>query len=90
MSEKKLNLVWSKSSGSEPPMELTERVANLEIDMRDVRDRLLRVETRLDTFATKEDLHKEIGAQTWRIVGAMITFGTLLTGITFFIARNIH
>ena len=56
----------------------------------DTRDRLTRIEARLDTFATREDLHKEIGSQTWRIVGAMLTFGTLLTGIMYFIARNVH
>jgi hypothetical protein len=45
----------------EPPdMELTERVGHLEIDMRDVRDRMIRVETKIDShtdlFATKADV----------------------------------
>lgn len=46
--------------------------------------------------ATKEDLtkleahmHKEFTAQTWRIVGAMLTFGTAFTAAVFFIARHV-
>ncbi|MDN8617828.1 hypothetical protein [Variovorax ginsengisoli] len=66
------------------------RVAKLEDFALDTRERLARIETRLDGFATREDLHKEIGAQTWRIIGAMVTLGTLLSGIVFFIARNVR
>lgn len=47
-------------------------------------------------YATKEDvsrlegsMHKEFTAQTWRIIGAMLTFGSMLTAITYFIARNV-
>ena len=47
-------------------------------------------------YATKEDLarvegamHKEFTAQTWRIIGAMLTFGALLSAAVFFIARNV-
>lgn len=52
--------------------------------------RLERIETRLDAMATREDMHREIGAQTWRIVGSMITFGTLLSAVMYFIVRNVH
>lgn len=83
---------------------LEARVSKLEDAAQDTRDRLVRIETRLETFAatfaTKEDLsrvegsiradmHKEFTAQTWRIIGAMITFGTALTAAVFFIARNV-
>ena len=62
---------------------------------------LARIETKLDAFATKEDLariegairadfHKEMTAQTWRIIGAMLTFGSMLTAIVYFVSRNVH
>lgn len=65
------------------------------------RDRLARIETKLDAFATKEDLaraegtiradfHKEMTVQTWRIIGAMLTFGSMLTAIVYFVSRNVH
>ena len=41
-------------------------------------------------YATREDLHKAINDQTWKIIGTMVTVGTLLSGIVFFIARNVH
>ena len=80
------------ASGGEPPYDggMEARIARLEDFAADTRDRLARIETRMDTFATKEDLHKEIGAQTWRIVGALLTFGTLLSAAVFFIAKNVH
>ena len=34
-------------------------------------------------------MHKEFTAQTWRIIGAMLTFGALLSAAVFFIARNV-
>ncbi|HEX9145118.1 MAG TPA: hypothetical protein VGA09_12655 [Candidatus Binatia bacterium] len=47
-------------------MELLERVANLETDMRDVRDRLVKIESKMDsfvgTFASKADFHEAINA----------------------------
>lgn len=82
--------------GGEPPYDdgMEARVAKLEDFAVETRDRLTRIEARLDTFpllfATKEDLHKEIGAQTWRIVGAMLTFGALLSAAVFFIAKNVQ
>lgn len=83
-------------TGGEPPYDgdMEARVTKLEAAAQDTRDRLVRIEARMEnfesTFATKADLHRELGAQTWRIIGAMLTFGTLLTAATFFIARNIH
>jgi hypothetical protein len=82
----------------EPPLEA--RVLKLEDFAQETRDRLTRIETRLESTATKADLfssegsirsemHKAIGEQTWRLMGAMVTFGTLLSGAVFFIARNV-
>ena len=52
----------------------------------DARDRLARIETRLDTFATKADLHRELHGMTWRLFGG----ASALVGIVYWIARNIH
>lgn len=66
------------------------RVDRLESDMRDVRDRLARIEVRLDwfqsTFALKDDLHKEMNLQTWRIIGAMVAIAGLAVAISRYVA----
>lgn len=66
------------------------RVQILEQNMTEVRERLARIETRLDQTATKNDvsevkseLYKAINAQTWRVIGASAT----LVAAVFFIAR---
>jgi tetrahydromethanopterin S-methyltransferase subunit B len=69
-------------------MELNERVSNLETDVRDVRDRLARVESKLDTFATKADLFDALNAQTWRFVTFVCGFGTALVAATYFFAKH--
>ena len=38
-------------------------------------------------YATKEDLHREIGAQTWRLVTFVCAFGTVLVSATYFVGR---
>lgn len=80
------------TTAGSPPYDgdMEARVAKLEDSAQETRDRLTRIETRLDAFATREDLHKAINDQTWKIIGAVITLGTLLSGIVFFIARNVH
>jgi hypothetical protein len=62
------------------------RVVALEEFAIDARDRLARIETRLDTFATKADLHRELHGMTWRLFGG----ASALVGIVYWIARNIH
>lgn len=64
---------------------MEDRVKALEEFARDARDRLVRIETRLDTFATKEDLHRELLATTWRIIGATVA----LCAAVFWMARNV-
>lgn len=59
--------------------------------------RVAKLEATVPTLATKVDLadlraemHREFNLQTWRIIGAMLTFGGLLSAAVFFIARNVH
>ena len=61
------------------------RIIALEEFAVDARDRLARIETRLDTFATKEDLHRELHGMTWRLFGG----ATALVGVVYWIARDI-
>ena len=87
----------------EPPDngEMQARIAKLESLAEKTSERLIRIEAKQDDFAkhyaTKEDLallkadvYKAMNEQTWKIIGAMITFGTLLSGIVFYIARNVR
>jgi hypothetical protein len=62
------------------------RIIALEEFAVDARYRLARIETRLDTFATKADLHRELHGMTWRLFGG----ASALVGIVYWIARNIH
>ena len=56
-----------------------ERIVNIERDMAVVRS----------NYATKEDLHKEISAQTWKLVSFVCGFGTALVAATYFIANHV-
>lgn len=89
----------------EPPDngDMEQRVAKLETLAEKTGERLAAIENRLTgidakmaQFATKEDialtkaeLHKAISDQTWKIIGAMISFGSLIAAAVFFIARNV-
>jgi len=75
------------------------RVAKLEALAETTRDKIAGVETRLSviekTMATKDDLqsmrvdfHKEINAQTWKLVTFVCGFGTALVGAVYFIATH--
>ena len=63
----------------------------------DTRDRLARIETRLDTFATKADLndlksdlyrelHQELHGMTWKLMGG----ASALVAAVYYIAKNVH
>ncbi len=52
----------------------------------ETRDRLTRIETRMDSFATKSDLHRELHAMTWKL----FTAASALVGIVYWIARHVH
>ena len=61
------------------------RIIALEKFAVDARERLTRIETRLNTFATKEDLHRELHGMTWRLFGG----ATALVGVVYWIVRYI-
>ncbi|MDB5933766.1 MAG: hypothetical protein JWQ01_1110 [Massilia sp.] len=75
-------------------MELVERVGKLEQLALDGRDRLAKIEARLDTFpelfATKADLHREINTQTWKLVSFVCGFGTALVAATYFVVTHVR
>ena len=63
--------------------------------------RLAKLEAVIPTLSTKEDLvrevgsvrteiHKEINAQTWRLVTFVTGFGTALVAATYFVAKYVH
>lgn len=78
------------------------RISALEAANLETRDRLARIETRLETVATKADLaglhgdmqsmrvalHQEINSQTWKLVTFVCGFGTALVAATYFIAKH--
>lgn len=66
--------------------QLKAEVAGLRNDMTSVQVTISRIESRLDNFATKDELHIELHKQTWRIYGAM----TALVAAVYFIARYVH
>ena len=57
-------------------MELTERVAHLETDVRDLRDRMIRVETKIDehvnVFASKADVANAKNSIIMWVVSAIL------------------
>lgn len=64
-------------------------------DNNDMEPRVAALEAAVKTLATKEDVarletsfHKEINAQTWKLVTFVCGFGTALVAITFFIAKH--
>ena len=69
------------------------KLANFEAFQIDTCDRLARIETRMDTFATKEDLkelkaelEKDLHGMTWKLIGS----ASLLVAIVYFIAKTVH
>ena len=62
------------------------RVIALENFAIETKDRLTRIETRMDSFETKADLHRELHAMTWKL----FTAASALVVIVYWIARNVH
>jgi hypothetical protein len=69
------------------------RIIALEAAHLDTRDRLIKIETRMDSLASKEDLanlraelHSSMNAQTWRIIGAL----ALISGVIYYMAKFVH
>ena len=78
---------------------LDSRVAKLEDLAMDTRERLARIETRLDSLeehcATKADLlglradlHEDMNAQTWKFITATTTLATALVGAVYWITKH--
>lgn len=65
------------------------RISALEAANVETCERLTRIETRLEAVATKEDLHLEINAQTWKLITFVCSFGTALVATTYFLATHI-
>jgi hypothetical protein len=66
------------------------RIKALEDFASAAKERLARIETKLDTFATKEDLQRELHSQTWRFIGAVTTLGLAIIGAMVWIAKNVQ
>lgn len=71
------------------------RITALEATNLETRDRLIKIETRMETLASKEDvllsttaLQAAINSQTWRLVTFVCSFGTALVAATYFIAKH--
>lgn len=69
------------------------RISLLEAAKLEIGDRLVKIGTRLNALASKEDLvhlraelHASLNVQTWRIIGAV----TLLTGAVYYLAKFVH
>lgn len=91
------------SGGPPDDPRMEERVKKLEdlaektgAELRTIDIRLAKIETKMDSFATKEDMAKlgvamqsEINAQTWKLITWVCGFGTALVGITYFLATHV-
>ncbi|SKC78479.1 hypothetical protein SAMN05445504_2403 [Burkholderia sp. CF099] len=62
------------------------RIAALEKGYLETRDRLIKIETKMDALASKEDLHRETHSQTWRIIGV----AALLVAVVYYLAKYVH
>jgi|GEM_PF-632041 len=62
------------------------RISALEAANLETRDRLARIETRLEAVATKSDLHEALHSLTWKIVGACAA----LVAAAYFVAKYVH
>ncbi len=79
------------SGGDDGGMET--RISVLEAANSEIRGRLVKIETRMNALALREDLanlraelHASLNVQTWRIIGAV----TLLTGAVYYLAKYVH
>lgn len=78
--------------GGDPPhnggMDLSERVGHLEVDMKDVRDRLARMEPRMEAFATKGDLAETKAEIIKWVVGTAVGLGVAAITVMTFVLNN--
>jgi len=74
--------------GDNGGMDLSARVGHLEDDMKDVRDRLARMEPRLDAFATKGDLAETKAEIIKWVVGTAVGLGVAAITVMTFVLNN--
>jgi len=78
----------SVEKGAEQPyyLNMQAQISALEKASSESRDRLTRIEARMESLASKEDLHRETHNQTWRIISVM----ALLVGVVYYLAKYVH
>lgn len=75
------------------------RIAKLESDVHSIKTDISILKTDIfslktgvavlrSNYATKENLHKEINSQTWKLVTFVCGFGGVLTAAVYFIAKQ--
>lgn len=67
---------------------MEDRVAKLEEFTHDARDRLTRIETRLDQTATKSDLHEAMNGMVKWMVGTAVGLGVAGITVMTFVLNN--
>jgi hypothetical protein len=72
------------SEPPEPPMELSERVSKIESTLQTLASR---EDLYKETGTLRAEMHKEFTAQTWKIIGFFTTISGALVGITYYIAK---
>lgn len=82
---------WGKGMIDQPERsELDARVSRVEADIAAMKTDLAVIRS---NYVTKEDLHREISAQTWRLVTFVSafasSFGIALVGATYFIVSHL-
>lgn len=77
------------NGGNQPPgpPDMDARISKLEAltektgeRLHSIDIRLTKIETKMDQFSTKEDMHKEFGSLTWKLIG-VIVFAQLIPAI---------
>jgi hypothetical protein len=95
-----VNLRGPRQPGGEPPVDsgggpphdghMEERVKKLEDQISKAIERVVNIERDMavvrSNYATKEDLHKELHATTWKVIAAIAA----LCGAVFWMARNVE
>jgi hypothetical protein len=91
----KLDKIDNRTQGIDgsgrPPddTDMEKRIEKLEEFAGETRERMARMEVRLENVVTSAELHKEISAQTWKLVTFVCGFGTALVAATYFLATHI-
>ncbi len=77
-------------SGGSPPHDgaMDKRVEKLEEFAQDAKDRLIKIETRLDQVVTKADLSDAMNAQIKWMVGTAVVLGVAAITIMTFVLNN--